>query len=39
MRRLNPPRPHRRSTPVALKAFDLLDFSTATQRQKRSAWR
>jgi hypothetical protein len=39
MRRSNPSRPDRRSMLVALKAFDLLDFATATQRQKGSAWR
>jgi hypothetical protein len=34
MRRLNPSRTDRRATPIALKPFDLLDFSTATKRQK-----
>jgi hypothetical protein len=33
VRRLNPPRADHRAMPVALKPFDLLDFSTATKRQ------
>jgi hypothetical protein len=34
MRQLNPSRTNGRSTPIALKPFDLLDFLTATKRQK-----
>jgi hypothetical protein len=34
MRRLNPSPTNRRSMPVALKPFDLLDFLTATKREK-----
>jgi hypothetical protein len=34
MRRSNPSRADRRSMPVGLKPFDLLNFSTATTRQK-----
>jgi hypothetical protein len=34
MRQLNPSRNDRRSTLVVLKHFDLLDFLTATKREK-----
>jgi hypothetical protein len=36
--RLNPSRSDRRSMQVALKPFDLLDFLTATKRQKPAKW-